>query len=127
MIEKILLLASLAVPLTCAADTHLCVGEAGAAVEHGGPSGIKSGLYDVADAKYVISDSSGSWQFKQLGQDRSPMECVNENYCEVKGGFSSIFMRERGSNFFTYVFLGAIGPDFKRHVLYTVKGRCSKL
>jgi hypothetical protein len=127
MIGKILVLALSALPLTCMAETYLCVGEAGAAVEHGGAAGIKSGLYDVSKAKYVLSDSSGSWQFKQLGQDRSPLECISQYYCEVKSGFSSFFLREPESNVFTYVSVVAFEPDFKRSVLYTVKGTCSKL
>ena len=127
VIRTILTLAFLLLPLTCLADTYLCVGEAGAAVEHGGEAGIKAGLYDVAKSRYVVSDASGSWQFKELGKDRSPLECLNESYCEVKGGFSSFFMREKDSNTFTYVSLVVFEPDFKRKILYTVKGTCSKL
>ena len=114
-------------PFTCAAETHLCVGEAGAAVEHGGPAGINAGLYDVSKARYVISNASGSWQFREVGQDTSLLVCSSEYYCEVQGGFSTFFMRERGSNVFTYVSLVVIEPDFKRKILYTVNGKCSQI
>ncbi len=127
MIQRILVLALSLLPLTCVAETVLCVGEAGAAVEHGGPKGIKAGLYDVSSAKYVVSDASGSWEFKQLGQDRSPLKCLNGYYCEVEDGFSAVFMRERDSNVFTYVSTVAYEPDFKRMALITVKGKCSRL
>ena len=127
MIPRPILLALLLLPANALAETVICIGEAGAAVEHGGPAGINSGLYDVSNAKYVLSDVSGSWQFKQLGQDSSPLTCLNGHYCEVQGGFSTFFMRERDSNIFTYVGLVAHEPDFKRSVVYTVKGRCSSL
>lgn len=127
MIQAKVFVALFALPLHCMAETHLCVGEAGAAVAHGGAEGIKAGFYDVSKARYIISNTSGSWQFREVGKDTSFLVCVNENYCDVPDRFSTYFVRERGSNVFTYVSMIVFEPDFERNVLYTVKGKCSQL
>lgn len=115
-----------AIPTSCMAETFICLGEAGAAVEHGGQNGIQAGLYDVSKKKYILSDVSGTWQFREPGEDASILKCLNEYYCEVEGYFSAFFFRERDTNIFTYV--GVAGYDnSKRSMVYTVKGKCSSM
>ena len=117
---------SLLFPLSAAAQTYLCVGEAGAAVEHGGPRGIAAGVYDASKEKYIVSNANGTWQFRSLGENRSPLTCDSESYCEVKGGFSAYFFKDN-ENVFTYVSAVGFKPDFKRTMVITISGKCSAL
>lgn len=112
---------------TASATTYLCVGEAGAAVEHVGESGIVSDLIETESEKYVISDASGQWKFKILGRDESHLVCSSQYYCDYPGGFSAYFMREKTSSVFTYVALDSSDKDKNKSVAYVVKGRCSEL
>lgn len=115
-------------PSACFAETVLCVGEAGTAVEDSGPGGgIRAMMYDVSNARFVISDVSGSWQLRKVGEDQSLLACDGPYFCEIKGGFSSFFMRSSRDNVFTYVATVAYEPDFRRSAILTVKGRCSSL
>lgn len=127
MIGKLLFFLVLAIPMACKAETYLCIGEAGAAVEHGGPSGIDSAKFDAKNQKYLISNSSGSWQFREYGENGSALVCDSEYYCEIKDGFGSVFFREREGNVFTYIFLQLVNGNPKHQKMISVKGRCTKL
>ncbi|TMO47269.1 hypothetical protein [Pseudoalteromonas ruthenica] len=107
------------------AVTYLCVAEAGAGVKNTG-SVISAEVYDVSDNKYVISDESGDWKFKSLGNNSSALTCDTEYFCEVKGGFASVFFRSN-DGIFTYIFQTAIDEKAKNIITYTIKGYCSAL
>lgn len=114
-------------PEAFAADTYLCVGEAGAGVEHGGNKGIHAETYNVSNKKYILSNERGMWKFRELGEDLSHLECSSEFYCEGKGGFSAIFFKDKNSGIFTYIYLVMLDEKFSHQFIYTIKGRCSKL
>jgi hypothetical protein len=108
------------------ADSYLCIAEAGAGVS-GDTSGIESKLYDVRNEKYIVSNESGSWEFKELGEDSSLLVCETEYYCRVPGGFAAIFFKDKESGIFTYVSSVMLPNQLQTSVINTVRGRCSKL
>ena len=113
-------------PAFCNAEAYLCLAEAGAGLEHGGPKGIHAEVYDVEKAKFIMTDADGSWVVKKIGEEQPLMRCETEFLCEIKGGFSSVFFRGL-DGVFAYVTMLSFTGNLDRQVLYAMKGRCSKI
>ena len=70
--------------------TYLCIVKAGAGVKNT-VFGMSAEVIDISGNKYVLSDDSGGCKFKSLGTNYSALTCDTEYFCEVKGGFSTVF------------------------------------
>jgi hypothetical protein len=117
----------LLLPIPAIAETYLCVPEAGAYVENGGPRGIAAAVVDQFSEKYVLSDESGRWLLKELGKD-APMfdSCVSAYTCENSGKwYAGRFARDPKDGVFTIHFMRIV--DDKRLLDVVAKGRCTKL
>lgn len=119
-----LMFSAFLISTTSYADSYLCVAEAGAGVS-GDDSGIEATLYDVRNEKYIVSNESGSWEFKELGEDSSQLVCETEYYCEIPGNLGALFFKDKESGIFTYI--AFLGLPNQTSVINTIRGRCSKL
>jgi len=125
---RYLILLALFLPLSLKAETFLCVGETGAGVENTGAGGFKSEIYDVSNQKFILTSENGSWLLKKHGQNRPVFDHCNSEYlCMEKDGYSGVFIRNNQDAVFVYSIMKSSGEDFRKSVLLTVKGLCSKL
>jgi hypothetical protein len=114
-------------PINLYATTYLCIGETGAGVENTGAGGFKSQVYSVSNQKFALSNNSGSWLLKKIGQDHPVFDqCESEYMCQSKEGYSGIFLRG-GDGVFTYALNQAYGAELQKEIMLTVKGLCSRL
>jgi len=108
------------------AESYLCVAEAGAAVVHGGGEPIVARIADVSNQKFVVTNDSGKWLVKSLGQDEAVFDkCVSPYFCQRSDLYAGTFNRyENGVFSFTW-----FPPTDKQghEFLAVAKGRCSKL
>ena len=107
-------------------ETILCIGEAGALVEQGGPRGTQAGLVDAAKRRFLLTGEGELWKVREVGKDNSPMQCDSQYYCEVKGGFAALFTRNNQGSFM-YIETVALDDDLKRIAAISIMGKCSKL
>lgn len=130
MYRTLTALALLGVVSPILADTYLCVGEAAAGVEHGGKAGIKAHIYNPENEKYVMTNGSGAWVVKALGED-DPLfdDCKSEHFCERKGDlYAGTFVRySEGGTFTAVTVRGGFDDDPDKQVMRVATGRCSKL
>ncbi len=127
LLYKYIVYLFLLLPVNLYATTYLCVGETGAGVENTGTGGFRSQVYDVSNQKFALSNDSGKWLLKKIGQDYPKFDqCDTEYMCRSKEGYSGIFLR--GSDgVFTYAINQAYGERLQTQVMLTVKGLCSRL
>ena len=106
------------------ADTYLCIAEAAAGVSHGGPSGIQASTYDASEKKFILTNESGKWLVKELGNDYALFDnCVSKYHCERKDGYAGAFLRGNDGYFSVTWFTG---NETEQYVM-VAKGRCSKV
>lgn len=106
------------------AESYLCVSEAGAGVEHGGPNGMKAAVYDVSNKKFVQTNESGEWVVKPLGSEAPLFDyCSSPHFCEHKEMYSGTFIRGN-DGIFTVIWFS--GHD-STIATYVATGRCSKI
>jgi len=111
------------IPLIVNAETYLCISEAGAVVEDGANKKIDSGLSNVSNSKYILTNESGKWLLKKHGGGLIFSECKSSSFCESSKGFSGIFFKSE-KNIFSRVWLTVLNG---RNQLITEKGYCSKI
>ena len=124
---KYFIILILLIPLNVYAETYLCLAETGTGVENTGKGGFKSEVYDVSNQKFILNNNSGSWLLRRVGENNPLFDnCISEYMCMMKVGYSGIFLRSN-DGVFTLSLIQAYGSDFKKSIILTVKGLCSKL
>ncbi|AEJ01262.1 hypothetical protein Nit79A3_1430 [Nitrosomonas sp. Is79A3] len=106
-----------------AAETYICIAEAGAGVEHG-DKGIHAAIYDVSNKKYIQSNEQGEWVVKELGNEIPIFDkCISSSFCERKEMYGGTFIRGP-DGVFTIVWLTG---NKEALTMLVAKGRCSKV
>lgn len=114
----------IALPAITFGETFICVSEAGAGVKKYENGAFQASIYDTSNAKYVLSNMTGGWVLKVLGQD-TPLfsDCSSQYFCSHStGGFNGTFLKTQ-TNEFTIHQVGSYRDS--EDVIF--KGHCSKL
>lgn len=108
------------------ADAYLCIAEKAAGVRDGAGRPIEAVMFNVEPLKWLLTNESGSYVVKRMGDDAAMLDNCNESsyFCERSEGYAGVFVR-RDSGIFsvTWVTMEKDG----RESLNVAKGKCSKL
>lgn len=122
---RFFLLSIILFPAFTNADAFLCIPEKGVIVEDGNGLPISTHVADVAQSRYILSNSSGEWIFKAHGKEELTLNnCTSEYFCEAKSGYSGTFFRSANTGVFSLVRLAKLD---ERNQLISMKGYCSEI
>ncbi len=106
------------------ADSYLCVAEVGAGIVEE-ESKIRAKVFDVSDAKWIITNESGKWVVKQLGQEFANFDiCDSHFHCEASTGWAGYFRFYSKALKFEAVTFGLVNDNASRALQM---GSCSKI
>jgi hypothetical protein len=123
-IVKILLfnVGALCISNVYAETTYICVADKSAGFLYDQRQKTwNTATFNVSDSKYTLSQNSGSWKWKKIGeQSNSPIECEKQfteyGYLNCNSGFTDIQFNKKNLRYIKiyrvgYVNVGIIGKD----------------
>ena len=106
------------------ADSYLCVAEVGAGIVEE-ESEMRAKVFDVSDAKWIITNESGKWVVKQFGREFAHYDsCDSQFHCEASAGWAGYFRFYSKALKFEAVTFGLVNDNASRALQM---GSCSKI